>query len=249
VGEPLIEWVDAFVDVPTALATDFRAFWSSVTGWPESSPRGDRGQFRSLLPPQGSAYLRIQELDDGPRLHLDLTSADLDADAARLEGLGAIGCRSRDGVRILRSPAGQIFCLVVDDEPRPVVPRDRWATRWDDGHRSRLIQICLDVPPAAHDAELDFWAAATGWARRPSSYREFTHLLAPDDVPLQLLVQRMADPGDQVGAHLDLATDDVDGEVRRLRALGAVEVGPVGDWHVLQDPVVGLPFCVVPLRP
>ena len=104
----MIDWVDAFVDVPAASAAGFRSFWSAVTGWPVSAPRGDRGQFRSLLPDRAAstrAYLRVQELAGAPRVHLDLICAgvsaagdadasssveiELDRRAERMVGLGA----------------------------------------------------------------------------------------------------------------------------------------------------------------
>ena len=197
-------WIDAFVDVPPAAAEQFREFWSAVTGWPESTARGERGQFRSLLPDAGRAYLRVQELDGPPRVHLDLIcpgeESALDAEAERLGRLGARSVDSLDGVRILASPAGQIFCLVRDDEPRPAVDPGERARIWPDGHRSRLTQICLDVPPAAYDAELAFWAAATGWAASPTQYPEYTYLMPPastaegpgGSAPLVLLLQRLA---------------------------------------------------------
>ncbi len=44
-------------------------------------------------------------------------------------------------------------------------------------------------------------------------------------------------------AHLDLGTDDLDADVRRLRALGAGDIGRgPGGWHALRDPA-GLAFC------
>jgi hypothetical protein len=43
---------------------------------------------------------------------------------------------------------------------------------------------------------------------------------------------------------LDIETDDVDAEVRRLEALGATRVQRVRTWWVMQGPV-GLLFCVV----
>jgi hypothetical protein len=46
-----------------------------------------------------------------------------------------------------------------------------------------------------------------------------------------------------VRAHLDHGTDDVVAEVRRLRNLGAEEIGPGRGWHALRDPA-GLAFCV-----
>jgi Glyoxalase-like domain len=262
VGEPLIGWVDAFVDVPPAAAARYRTFWSAVTGWPESSPRGDRGQFRSLLPDpsvSGRAYLRIQELEREPRVHLDLictgvdsgpgVEAALDRVADRMLALGATPVATLRRVRILASPAGQVFCLVTDDEPRTVGPRDTWGRRWPGGQRSRFAQLCLDVPPAAYDVELAFWTAATGWTPRPSSLPQFTHLVPPPDVPLQLLVQRLAASDDRLGAHLDLACDDIPAEVSRLTALGATDVGPGPGWHTLRDPVFGLPFCATGQQP
>ena len=83
-------------------------------------------------------------------MHLDLVSSDLAADRARLAALGAAPVMSLPGVEILRSPAGQVHCLVADDEPRPVP--DTWAVSWPDGHRSRLVQVCLDTPPSRYDA-------------------------------------------------------------------------------------------------
>lgn len=169
-------WLDAFVDVPAAVAADVRAFWSAVTGWPESAPRGDRGQFRSLLPPAGRAYLRVQELDEGPRVHVDLMSLDQAADGERLERLGASRLMTVEEMPILRSPGGQVLCLVRDDEPRPAVPRGERATTWPGGHRSRITHVCLDVPPELYEAELTFWTAATGWSPGAASRAEYTFL-------------------------------------------------------------------------
>jgi hypothetical protein len=62
--------------------------------------------------------------------------------------------------------------------------------------------------------------------------------------PLQLLFQRLDEPSGSVRAHLDHGTDDPMAGVRRLLALGAIDVGPGrGGWHVLRD-MTGLAFCV-----
>jgi hypothetical protein len=202
----------------------------------------------------------MQELDGPPRVHLDLICAGgdaaLDAESARLRDLGATAVAEPDGVRILASPAGQIFCLVHDDEPRPVVDRDQRAQTWPGGHRSRLTQVCLDLPPASFDAELAFWSAATGWQPSPTRYPEFVYLVPPEElagaaptVPFHLLPQRLADGEDALGAHLDLGSTDVPAEVSRLLSIGAVDVGGRQSWHVLRDPVLGLPFCVTAAPP
>ena len=47
--------------------------------------------------------------------------------------------------------------------------------------------------------------------------------------------------------HLDIETDDIEAEVRRLEALGATRVQHVRDrWWVMQAPT-GHRFCVVPM--
>jgi Glyoxalase-like domain len=247
-------WLDVFLDVPAAVAADVRAFWAAVTGWAESTPRGDRGQFRSLLPPVGRACLRVQELAEAPRVHVDLMSHDQAEDGDRLEHLGATRVMTIEDMPILRSPGGQVLCLVCDDEPRPPVPLGDRAAVWADGHRSRLTHICLDVAPEAYDVELAFWSAATGWTPGPASRPEYAFLTPPnagsDTAPaLRLLLQRLDRPGEGPRAHLDIGTDDIPAEVGRLLDLGAEDVGPVATWHVLRDPVVGWPFCVTDQRP
>lgn len=49
-------------------------------------------------------------------------------------------------------------------------------------------------------------------------------------------------------AHFDLGTDDLDGEVARVRTLGAQLLWSGDGFVVLQDPV-GLPFCGTGTRP
>lgn len=110
-------------------------------------------------------------------------------------------------------------------------------------HRSRLTAALFDVPPAGFEAEVAFWSGALG---RPAhadpddpDYVEFEGLSSG----LQLMVQRIGGAA-APRVHLDIETDDVDAEVRRLEALGATRVEQVSTWWVMQDPA-GLPFCVV----
>ena len=44
--------------------------------------------------------------------------------------------------------------------------------------------------------------------------------------------------------HLDIESDDVEAEVRRLEDLGATRVEKIDTWWVMRDPA-GLLFCVV----
>jgi Glyoxalase-like domain len=108
-----------------------------------------------------------------------------------------------------------------------------------------LVQLCVDVPHERYEAEIAFWRAATGWADEEVDAPEFHRLVHRSESPLQLLVQRLGrdDGGSRVRAHLDLGSDDVEAEVRRLEALSARVLSPGDGFVVLRDPV-GLPFCV-----
>lgn len=116
----------------------------------------------------------------------------------------------------------------------------------------RVSNLQVDVPAVDHEAAVAYWSAALGGHDGGTGQAPFTHL---HDVrsALPVHLQRL----DEAGAgryHLDLAADDVDGEVARLEQLGATVVA-TGDWTVLRDPA-GLLLCVVgagtvdePLRP
>jgi catechol 2,3-dioxygenase-like lactoylglutathione lyase family enzyme len=108
-------------------------------------------------------------------------------------------------------------------------------------HRSKLTAALVDVPGGLYDQEVRFWSAVTG--REPvvdeanPDYSDFGEVVPG----WQFMVQRVGAPG---RVHLDVETDDVEAEVRRLEALGAERVAPVKSWWVMRDPA-GLLFCVV----
>jgi hypothetical protein len=110
-------------------------------------------------------------------------------------------------------------------------------------HRSRLTAALIDVPPDVVGAETAFWTGALGGAvtqgESDPDYYEFTELFAG----LQIMVQRIGD-GAPARVHLDIETDDVEAEVRRLERLGATRVEAIKTWWVMRDPA-GLLFCVV----
>jgi hypothetical protein len=120
---------------------------------------------------------------------------------------------------------------------------------WPDGYHTRLVQVCIDSPVAAHETEVAFWRALLGGRWVGSQAREFAGKWHDDDgSPLQLLFQRLDEPDGPVRAHLDLGSDDVDADVQRLTALGAEDHAPGRGWHVLRDPA-GMEFCVTENSP
>ncbi|OBA64766.1 glyoxalase [Mycobacterium sp. 1100029.7] len=94
-----------------------------------------------------------------------------------------------------------------------------------------------------------WWAQQFGGATHELAAGEFTVVTLPEG--LQLGFQKVPDPTPGKNrVHLDFGTTDVEEEVSRLTAAGAVEMGRhnFGDafgWVVLADPE-GNVFCVTP---
>jgi predicted enzyme related to lactoylglutathione lyase len=68
-------------------------------------------------------------------------------------------------------------------------------------------------------------------------YRQL--MTRPDDVHIE--VQKVAHDS---RVHIDIETDDIEAEARRLEALGAKRVGAVQTWVVMEAPT-GQRFCLV----
>jgi len=238
-------WIHALLDVPTSGRVGAADFWSAALGWPVGQPWPGHPELRSFEPPVGTPYVHLQEIDGPPRVHLDVEAHDAGALVGQAVELGARVVGESDRWQTLRSPGGLPFCVLSarDDQalPEPVT--------WPGGHRTRLVQVCIDSPADRHSAEVAFWRILLGgrWVESPA--REFAGKWHDDlGSPIQLLFQRLAEPDGPVRAHLDLGTDDLHAEVKRLIALGAEDVGTGHGWHVLRDPV-GLLFCATENSP
>ncbi len=110
-------------------------------------------------------------------------------------------------------------------------------------HRSKLAGFIIDCNTTDLRRAADFWSQALGMQSRALPGEEgdnYVRLLDPHDA-LHIEVQKV-DHASRV--HLDIETDDVEAEVRRLEALGARKVARVSSWWVMQAPT-GQRFCVV----
>lgn len=238
-----IQWVYAFVDRPKDRFAKAHAFWATVTGTRLSAFRGDEDQFVTLLPDGADAFLKAQAVDGPGGAHLDFSVADVPAKAREARALGATPVLAEEGLEVLRSPGGQLFC-VVEWQGERVRPAPLAAP---DGTMSRLDQVCLDVPPAVWEAEKAFWPAFTGWSDRPGSRPEF-HLVEPTDrLPVRILLQRL-DTAGPAGAHLDFSCSDPDADRVRHEGQGAETVWRGPHWIVMRDPAGGT-YCLTIRNP
>jgi hypothetical protein len=102
------------IDVPPAEHDRELAFWSAAVG--QQPTQGERFPEYHGVALHGEEFgLLIQRLGDGPgRVHLDIHTDDLDAEVARLEGLGAERVQLVHRWWIMRDPAGLLFCVVPE---------------------------------------------------------------------------------------------------------------------------------------
>ena len=88
-------------------------FWSAALGRGiDREHPGTRGDYVMLQTPQDEPIVQLQRVSHESRVHLDIETDDLDAEAARLEALGAkkIGFVKRWWV--MEAPTGHRFCIV-----------------------------------------------------------------------------------------------------------------------------------------
>jgi len=243
-----LRWITVFLDFPAPGFTSGVAFWQEITGYRLSPLRGEAGEFVTLLPPEGDAYLRVQRVSDGPGgchldLHIDTTAQSLDAVADRAVQLGAsVAHRDGDGLIVASSPGGLPFCLTrwggEGAVPGPLVTA---------AGTTRLDTLCIDVPPERFGEECSFWSGLTGWQAKPAPVPGYSYLERPGGPPLpaRFLLQRLdaARPGQQARAHADFGcTDEL--AAGRHAGLGAQVVATHEYWTVLTDPA-GREYCLV----
>lgn len=216
-----------FLDVPRAGLAESSAFWSAITGWAPSASRGEEDQFLTLVPAAGPSWVKLQGIDGGPRVHLDLDVVDRDAMVERAVTLGAAPAWQYADVPVLRSPGGILLCVTLAQAgPRMVRSGP-----------SLLDQVCLDVPARAWEGEVAFWSALLGREAQQGALPELVRLADPDPAgAVRVLMQRVADDRDTVGAHVDLAVTDRTAETARHLGLGAALVAEHGFWSVLRAP-------------
>jgi predicted enzyme related to lactoylglutathione lyase len=110
-------------------------------------------------------------------------------------------------------------------------------------HKSKLGGFIIDCQTKDLGAAAEFWGSALGMpiAELPPGEGETYKRLVDSSHGLDIEVQIVSHPS---RVHLDIETDDIEAEVRRLEKLGAKRVQAVHTWWVMEAPT-GQRFCVV----
>ena len=111
-------------------------------------------------------------------------------------------------------------------------------------HKSRLGGVVIDCQRSDLDDAGSFWGGVFGHVAEreadPADARYRKLAMPPEEVAV--LLQEVDHPS---RVHLDIETDDIEAETKRLEALGARRIDRIRDWVVMEAPT-GHRFCLVP---
>ena len=109
-------------------------------------------------------------------------------------------------------------------------------------HKSRLSGFIIDCETGDLAEAARFWSGARGMPLGEVSGASNNYIQLHDaQRNLHVEVQAVTH---ESRVHLDIESDDIEAEVKRLEALGAKRIKQVHSWWVMQAPT-GQRFCVV----
>jgi len=110
-------------------------------------------------------------------------------------------------------------------------------------HKSKLSGFIIDCETLDLDRSAEFWGNALGMPVRalPPGEGDIYKRLEDNQHGLHIEVQAVSHPS---RVHLDIETNDIEAEVKRLEKLGAKRIEMVRTWWVMEAPT-GQRFCVV----
>jgi Glyoxalase-like domain len=110
-------------------------------------------------------------------------------------------------------------------------------------HKSKLAGFIIDCQSDDLIDAADFWGGALGMPVRelPGDEGQLYKRLDDSQHGLDIEVQKVSHPS---RVHLDIESDDIEAEVRRLEELGAKRIQAIHTWWVMEAPT-GQRFCVV----
>jgi predicted enzyme related to lactoylglutathione lyase len=104
------------------------AFWGAALGMDLHGLEGQEGEnYVRLMDADRALHIEVQKVKHDSRVHLDIEADDVEAEAARLERLGAKRVQKLNTWWVLEAPTGQRFCVVRAKAP----DFKRKANRWE----------------------------------------------------------------------------------------------------------------------
>ena len=104
-------------------------FWSQALGCSVADRDAGDGsaEYQMFGGTPGNLHIEVQKVDHPSRVHLDIEADDIDAEANRLESLGAKKIAFVKRWWVMEAPTGQRFCVVRMKHPERGDPPKVWA--------------------------------------------------------------------------------------------------------------------------
>jgi len=87
-------------------------FWTRALGVRLTPNAAEEGAYRTFDTGANGLHIEVQKVDHPSRVHLDIETDDIEAEASRLEGLGAKKVQRFPRWWVMEAPTGQRFCVV-----------------------------------------------------------------------------------------------------------------------------------------
>lgn len=115
------------IDCETGDLDAAATFWSGALGMPVAERYAEgEAEYAELSNAPGDLQIEVQKVRHPSRVHLDIETDDLDAEAIRLEALGARRIEFRKRWWIMEAPTGQRFCIVRMKHPERGATPNLW---------------------------------------------------------------------------------------------------------------------------
>jgi hypothetical protein len=92
-------------------------FWGAALDMEVRALSGE-DHYLQLVDPSAQLHIEVQSVSHQSRVHLDIESDDVEAEATRLEHLGAKRVQKIKTWWVMEAPTGQRFCVVRSMDPK-----------------------------------------------------------------------------------------------------------------------------------
>lgn len=104
-----------FIDCAQDVFEEGVEFWSQAFGVAPERPEDPNDPYVVLPGAGGDVRIEVQCIGQPSRYHLDIAADDVEAEAARLEDLGAVRVEQIEDWWVMKAPTGHVFCVVPTD--------------------------------------------------------------------------------------------------------------------------------------
>lgn len=115
------------IDCKTDNLEQAAQFWSAALGY-ELRPKNEEPSplYRCMQTDKLGLHVEVQTVQHDSRVHLDIETDDIEAEAQRLEALGARRVEKVHTWLVMEAPTGQRFCIVRPQNKNFATTANQW---------------------------------------------------------------------------------------------------------------------------